>query len=244
MTKVLVIGDSCRDVFVYCTAQRLAPDIPVPILENKTEHTNPGMALNVKRNLSALGLLTEIITNHDWESITKTRFVHATTNHTFLRLDSPSVISPLAEEPNMTDFEAIVIADYNKGFLTERMITQICRAHPLVFLDTKKILGPWAEEAAFIKINDYEFQRSEATMTSRLREKVIRTMGGAGAEFQGEIYAVEPVDVRDSSGAGDAFMATLVAGFLRSGDLVSSIRQANTAAAAVVTKRGVTVVEP
>jgi sugar/nucleoside kinase (ribokinase family) len=69
-------------------------------------------------------------------------------------------------------------------------------------------------------------------------------MGGAGAEFQGEIYPVEPVEVRDSSGAGDAFMATLVAGFLRSGDLISSIREANTAAAQVVTKRGVTVVEP
>ncbi len=244
MTKVLVIGESCRDIFVYCTARRLAPDIPVPILENKTDHTNPGMAFNVKRNLSALGLFAEICTNDDWKSITKTRFVHAESNHTFFRLDSPSVITPLAEKPDTSDFDAVVISDYNKGFLTEQMIAQICKSHPLVLLDTKKILGSWAEEARFIKINDYEFQRSEATMTSQLRKKVIRTLGGAGAEFQGQNYPVQRVEVRDSSGAGDAFMATLVAEFLRSADLVWSIRQANIAASGVVTKRGVTVVEP
>ena len=32
MSRVLVVGESCKDVFVYCDAMRLAPDVPVPVL--------------------------------------------------------------------------------------------------------------------------------------------------------------------------------------------------------------------
>ena len=47
MTKILVIGESCLDEFVYCDAERLAPDLPIPILEIKEVRKNPGMAMNV-----------------------------------------------------------------------------------------------------------------------------------------------------------------------------------------------------
>ena len=47
MKKVLVIGESCRDVFIYCDALRLCPDVPVPVLNIKNEVDNPGMAKNV-----------------------------------------------------------------------------------------------------------------------------------------------------------------------------------------------------
>ena len=33
-TDILVIGESCRDVFIYCDANRLCPDVPVPVLIN------------------------------------------------------------------------------------------------------------------------------------------------------------------------------------------------------------------
>ena len=29
--KILVIGDSCKDVFIYGTANRLCPEAPVPV---------------------------------------------------------------------------------------------------------------------------------------------------------------------------------------------------------------------
>ena len=31
MDKVLVIGDSCLDEYIYCIASRFCPDAPVPI---------------------------------------------------------------------------------------------------------------------------------------------------------------------------------------------------------------------
>ena len=32
MKKILIIGESCKDIFVYCNANRLAPDLPIPVL--------------------------------------------------------------------------------------------------------------------------------------------------------------------------------------------------------------------
>jgi hypothetical protein len=43
MKKILVIGDGCRDVFVYCETQRLAPDVPVPVLNVVHQVENPAL---------------------------------------------------------------------------------------------------------------------------------------------------------------------------------------------------------
>jgi bifunctional ADP-heptose synthase (sugar kinase/adenylyltransferase) len=51
MKNLLIIGDSCRDIFVYCDALRLAPDYPVPILNIVDQSENAGMAKNVQRNI-------------------------------------------------------------------------------------------------------------------------------------------------------------------------------------------------
>ena len=45
--RVLVIGDSCEDRFVYGDAKRLSPEAPVPILESQRTETSKGMAWNV-----------------------------------------------------------------------------------------------------------------------------------------------------------------------------------------------------
>ena len=37
MKRILVIGDSSRDIFVYCDAQRLCRDVPVPVLNVKDQ---------------------------------------------------------------------------------------------------------------------------------------------------------------------------------------------------------------
>jgi len=50
-------------------------------------------------------------------------------------------------------------------------------------------------------------------------------------------------DVRDLSGAGDTFLAALVADFIKNNDIRSAIRFANKCAAWVVTQKGVVVVD-
>ena len=47
MKKILVIGDSCIDEFIYGKSDRLCPEAPVPIFIPTKIISNGGMALNV-----------------------------------------------------------------------------------------------------------------------------------------------------------------------------------------------------
>ena len=242
MSKIQVIGESSKDIFVYCEAIRLAPDLPVPVLHELRIETNPGMAANVYRNLATQQSDVDLITNQNWEDLTKTRYVHDESNHLFLRVDKIHEIEPLDMNLLNLDSEILVIADYNKGFLTESIIEQIYHSHDCVFLDTKKVLGQWAERAAFIKINNYEYGRSIDYVTESIKNKLIVTRGSKGCDFRGVNYPVEQIFVRDTSGAGDSFMAALVSEFSRCFDIIKSIKTANLAATKVVKSRGVGVI--
>jgi len=242
MPKIQVVGESCIDIFVYCDADRLAPDLPVPILQENRIETNPGMAANVYRNVLTKIEDCSLVTNESWMSVLKTRFVHEKSNHLFFRLDSSKPIETLDLARLDFSSEIMVISDYNKGFLTESIIEEICHSHDCVFLDTKKILGSWAEKAKFIKINEYEYMRSLSTITDILSNKLIYTRGADGCNFRGKNFPVKRMDIRDTSGAGDSFMAALVAEFLTTSDIEKSIKAANSAASKVVRTRGVGVI--
>ena len=56
MGKVLVIGDSCEDIFIYGDITRLSPEAPVPVLQPTRETKHGGMALNVYNNFSYCNL--------------------------------------------------------------------------------------------------------------------------------------------------------------------------------------------
>ena len=240
--NILVIGESCRDIFVYCDAKRLAPDLPIPVLNIRNQVENAGMAKNVHRNILSIHSECDILTNSDWNNIIKTRYVHADSNHAFFRVDSPHDINPRSLGDVSYDYDLVVISDYNKGFLTEDHIEQICSKHSLVFLDTKKILGNWAKGASFIKINDYEYKNSEPYIDSELTDKIIHTHGGTGCTFRGKTYPVKKVDIRDTSGAGDSFMAALAVEYLRTENIEKSIRFANKRASQVVKQIGVGII--
>lgn len=241
MKDILIIGESCRDVFVYCDSTRLAPDFPVPILKVVNQVENVGMAKNVQRNIQSY-MDCDIFTNSNWQSITKTRYVHENTNHMFVRVDNESDIDRVDIKNIDFDYKLIVISDYNKGFLAESDIEHICKIHPNVFLDTKKVLGSWANHAKYIKINDYEYRNSKPHISELLNNKIIHTVGGNGCLFQGKQYPVNSVDVKDTSGAGDSFMAALVIKYFQTENITESIQFANLCASEVVKHRGVTVI--
>jgi bifunctional ADP-heptose synthase (sugar kinase/adenylyltransferase) len=83
----------------------------------------------------------------------------------FLRIDSKSKINridkKILNKINFKKYDAIIISDYDKGFLLEEDITYIANKHPLTFLDSKKVLGNWANKITFIKINRKEFDASK-----------------------------------------------------------------------------------
>lgn len=242
MKTILVIGESCRDIFVYCDSTRLCPEAPVPVLNVIHERENPGMAGNVRRNIESLFKKVDICTNDDWYDITKTRYVHEDTNHMFFRVDSTQDIQRVDVKKINLDYDFIVISDYNKGFLSEDDIEYICSRHSNVFIDTKKIIGDWISKAKFIKINDYEYKKSEKFLTEEIKSKIIRTMGGLGCDYLGQRYPTKNVEVEDVSGAGDTFLAALVVKFIKTNDIIKSITFANECASKVVAKKGVSII--
>tara|TARA_Y100000310_G_C20143349_1_gene561289 strand:- start:23 stop:529 length:507 start_codon:yes stop_codon:yes gene_type:complete len=168
--------------------------------------------------------------------------MHRISNHAFFRVDSPHDIGPLNLEEVSYDYDLIVVSDYDKGFLSTEQIEHICYNHSLVLLDTKKVLGDWASEALFIKINDYEYNNSKPFLNQKLRGKIIHTQGGKGCVFREKLYPVKPTDVRDTSGAGDTFIAALAVKYLQSSNIEQSICYANRCASDAVTKKGVAVI--
>jgi bifunctional ADP-heptose synthase (sugar kinase/adenylyltransferase) len=239
--KILVIGDSCTDIFIYGKCARMCPDAPVPIFLPTTIRHNGGMSANVADNIMALGAECHLICN--LEKIEKTRYVDQKTNHMFLRVDSGEEniqrIDSLTKSI-LEGYDGIVISDYNKGFLERSDIQFICENHDKVFLDTKKILGSWCSDATFIKINEKEFEKTRHTIETR--DNMIITLGENGCRHKGELYPVDKVEVKDMSGAGDTFLAGLAVNYLETQDIQSAIVFANTCATKVVQRRGVNVI--
>ena len=246
MKPILLLGDSCIDKFVYCKCERLCPEAPVPLLDIIKTTTNKGMAGNVFKNLLALGCEVEFHTNINYKKVVKTRYVDQKTNHMFNRIDtkakSNSTFNDIVSDINFDNYSAVVISDYNKGFITEEDIKYISQQHPITFLDTKKHLGKWAEEVKFIKINRAEYELSRDNLTRKLKNNIITTLGSGGAIYKDIQYDVEDVEVKDLSGAGDTFLAGLVCTFLSTYDIEQSIQVANDCATNVVQRKGVTVI--
>ena len=42
--KITVIGELCRDIFIYGKSNRLSPEAPVPVFTPLYNEENPGMA--------------------------------------------------------------------------------------------------------------------------------------------------------------------------------------------------------
>lgn len=241
MNKILVIGDSCLDEYIYCTTDRFCPDAPVPILKPESFVSALGMAGNVVDNLKSLGCDGWLVSNAN--HIKKTRYVDSRTNHMFIRVDEgEDDVFPIAkkslEDIDFDEFDAVIISDYCKGFINEDTIKYISKQHPITFLDTKKQIGSWVEDITFIKINDVEYRYSKKFIDNNYKDSLIITRGSNGAEYKGNTYPVKKVDVKDTSGAGDSFLAGLVGNYLETYNIVEAIKFANKCATQVVQKKG------
>jgi len=241
---LLVIGESCVDVFTYGECKRLCPEAPVPIFNPKKTIESLGMAYNVYKNLESLDTPSRILTNDNYKRITKTRFIDEITNHMFMRLDENdrSYNKCVIKNINFSLYDAIIISDYNKGFLSCKDIEYIGQKHDLVFLDTKKVLGPWAKTINYIKINLNEYEKTKHMLDEEINNNLIITMGSSGARHKGIVYPVSKVEIKDVSGAGDTFLAGLVANYVESECIEKSIKFANECATKVVQKKGVSII--
>ena len=253
--NILVVGDSCIDVFVYGEITRLSPEAPVPVFNPLRQKENDGMARNVANNVEALNVTIHTITNKN--SIRKVRYVDKKSNQLVLRVDEHDYCDRIESDLSYSikdnrckltmsgtvEVDAIIISDYDKGFLHEEDIECICENNKNVFLDTKKELGPWVRFADYIKINSIEYEQNKDFLRNDdVMNKTIITKGNEGCLFQDKIYPTEDVQVKDISGAGDTFLAGLVVEYVRSNDMIKAIDFAQDCTKIVVQKHGVSTV--
>ena len=242
--KILVIGDSCIDKFIYCDIERICPEAPVPVLKPKKSKTNPGMASNVVENLKSLGAEVDILTNDN--TIIKTRYVDTRSGQMVMRVDKNDKCTKYRGVYETVDYDALVISDYNKGFLTEDDIAAFAeRAECPVFLDTKKFLGDWCKNIDFIKINSSEHEKNFEQLPKYpyLYNKLIVTKGKQGCEYKNKMYSTKEVPVRDVSGAGDTFIAGLVFSYIKCNNIDNAIDFAQDCTTIVVQKSGVATIK-
>jgi bifunctional ADP-heptose synthase (sugar kinase/adenylyltransferase) len=241
--KVLVIGESCKDIFIYGKSKRKSPEGSGPVFIPNTEVIGLGMASNTAHNLLAMGVDVDLYS--DSGNITKTRYVDEDTNELYIRVDENDSTNriDIYELPDLVSYDAVVISDYCKGFLTEEDIDKIASMHRLVILDTKKTLGSWCKNITFIKLNRFEAQNNDDIIRENewLFSKCIITLDGMGASHMGKIIPTDKIKKADVSGAGDTFVAGFVARYLDSENIEESIDWANYCAGQVVKEKGVSV---
>jgi bifunctional ADP-heptose synthase (sugar kinase/adenylyltransferase) len=245
MLKVLIIGETCVDRFIYCKSNRLSPEAPVPVLIPVSIKTNEGMAGNTVANVESLLPDVNIVRLHQSSKITKTRYVDKKSNHMFFRFDEGEesfftyndFSIPYNDIFNDTDI--VIVSDYNKGFLNDKDLIEIGKKSTLSILDSKRKLSKEIINAfTFVKLNESERKDNNEIFGNN----IITTLGKKGAEYQNTRYpSYKPQDTIDVSGAGDTFTAAFIIKYYETRNIGESIEYANRKSSEVVARPGVVV---
>lgn len=238
--KLLVIGESCLDLYRFGRCERLSVEAPVPILLQTKTESKPGMAANVALNIKSLGHQAVSVTNKT--EIIKERFLDERFSQQILRVDSNDTCEAL--DPNRVlsllkteEFDGTLISDYNKGFLTHSVLSKLIPYLPEpIFVDSKKKdLSAFSD--CILKINKKEYETSSILPADC---DLIVTLGDRGAKWKGSIYPAQKVhDVFDVCGAGDSFLAALSVKYIQTKSMPTAIKFANKCAGISVRHLGV-----
>lgn len=230
--NILLIGDTCIDVYQYGTIDRLSPEAPVPVFVPTHQESKPGMSGNVYVNLIKLGCHV----NHlHGEYSKKTRLIDQRSRQQIARIDEDSISTPIEFATAIPRYDAIVISDYNKGTVSYDIIEEAIATRIPVFVDTKKT-DLDRMQGAWVKINELEYSKIKSECSG-----LIVTRGAKGADvIHHSIHCDAPaVEVVDVTGAGDTFLAALTYRFLETLDIQSAVEFATRAASITVQHMGV-----
>lgn len=241
--KILLIGDSCYDIYHFGEVKRISPEAPIPIFDLKYSTKKHGMASNVYENLKALGAVVHIHTN--FKEI-KNRYIDIKSKQQLLRVDEKNEKGGLGmiehEYIDYKSYDAIVISDYGKGFFQRSDYTKLRENFEgPIFIDTKdSYLDHY--EGAIVKINQYELEK--AGPVTKVDDLIV-TYGGEEVIWYKktpdapEIFFPPKVEAHDVCGAGDTFLAALAIRYLETNSLKEAIKFAMKAAAVTVKHTGV-----
>jgi len=236
--NILLIGDSCIDVYQYGQVDRISPEGPIPVFIPTQIDSKLGMAGNVYNNLRALGCCVNFL--HDKTS-RKTRIVEHRSRQQIVRIDQDEISTPISIESvdlilNVGHYDAIVFSDYNKGTVSYELVQETRKRYPgPIFVDTKKSdLAKF--DGCIVKVNFPEYQRASSNLDP---SNLIVTCGENGVMYKGNMVPAHKVDVLDVTGAGDTFLSALLYGYLSFGSIEKAIDFANCAASITVQHFGV-----
>jgi bifunctional ADP-heptose synthase (sugar kinase/adenylyltransferase) len=224
--RILVIGDVCIDEYRYGEIRRVNPEATAPLLNFQDSEEKMGMAYNVAHNLVSLG--ADVILSGSKELSRKVRYIDRRTGEHLLRVDFDVLAQPYQHSYNYDEFDAIVISDYDKGYVPDHIIHELpVLFNGLIYMDTKK--RNLAEfPGIYIKINERELFESTSLPEP---EHLIVTYGAKGCGYKDSLYPAKVIEVVDVCGAGDVFLAAMVYKHLETGDMGQALPFANEKAA-------------
>lgn len=249
----MVIGDLIKDEYIFGTSDRLCPEAPVPVivppkLPAFSETMTFGGAGLVFKQLTELGITSTF--QFGSESRKRRIFVG---NHLVCRLDYDSevvtdhfdyehgVVTALKKDrPSV-----LIVSDYGKGSFTEQSAKRIMQAAKIlgirVLVDAKYNWEWWKGAWAF-------FPNQRESGFNAGKAHVIQKLGSSGCDVDGIPVPLENEhEARDTTGAGDCFLAGFAAHLLNrytiqsepdQNCLIDCARFANRVAAASVTHIG------
>jgi D-beta-D-heptose 7-phosphate kinase/D-beta-D-heptose 1-phosphate adenosyltransferase len=203
-------------------------------------------------------------------TIVKQRYVQD--NHQILRVDyekkidssinfHDTIFSKISDLVSKNEYKSIIVSDYNKGIIDDKLIKKITNSFDLkVFVDPKVNDVMKYEGAYLIKPNkkeaelmvgfnlDNENKIKDACKFISKKGKianVIVTLSDLGLAFYNEnifkIIEANKVEVSDVTGAGDTFISALVYYYSVSKDLKKACHFANYCSSVSVSKFGTSV---
>lgn len=285
---VLVVGDVIVDEYIYVETRRQAAEAAVPVWDEIRRESRPGGAWNVAKNIQSIDpeikvYLAGILNAQRWhgeleskhcfsgDELLKRRYVHD--GKIIFRHDDRLVVDHVEadllrdriyENTRHTVFDAVVYSDYNKGTLTNEIISYCNDLAELVVVDSKRaFLDPFARGrdcSTILKLNEYEWgcHASDAWPIESMFDHVVVTKGKDGAtlrQFDGKESRVNrhvvheehfptrrvwPVDV---TGCGDTHTAAMTVALLRDSGVRNAVRFANEKASLAVQQFGTAVVK-
>lgn len=254
MFKILVFGELMKDVFVYGNTRK-APDGPHLVFNEEYRKENDGGAGNLVANLKSLCPGIDVKLIHQNNIITKTRHVDESSNYTLLRIDEGDKVQGIGVKKLADylyfykfDYNAVVISDYCKGFLSnddiEIILNHSKKLNIPTFIDSKKIFGEWSKNASFIKINKLEYENNLKAGIDPIKysDNLIVTESQDGARYNNKLYPTWKSEVKDPSGCGDSFHSALIIKYLETKNIEKSILFGNKVASIAVSKKGVVAV--
>jgi len=271
--RILVIGDIMLDYYIEGEVNRISSESPVPVVDVTKQYYRLGGCGNVVSNLRSIGVHTDCIASigidqngnrildllkqigaceiisrsSDMVTTTKTRIMSNDRHIQMLRYDSETIkdIDP-PTDMIVRDYDVIIVSDYAKGFITQKLMDVLRRTNIKIIVDPKPKNISLYKDVYAITPNEKEY--SEMTLNISHTEYIINTLGKDGIKVfdhnsnKINIIKSKPVDVYNVSGAGDTVVAILSTCVAMGYDILQSASVANHCAGWAVTQPGTTAV--